>query len=108
LPGDVHYVRTAAGTISPAAIEYAEPSSRYTNPLSSALARLSSIGVAFGGKKTTAGNSNGIAIGDETSYVPTKIEITLTLLPVPNRAQISTEFSLRDYANGTLLNRGFI
>lgn len=111
LPNDVHYVRTAQGTVAPAAIEYADTGSRYTNPLSSARARLEQLGVLFGGRSTskaTSSNNGGIALGNDSSYVPTKIEITLTLLPIPNRAQISTEFSLKDYANGTLLKRGFI
>lgn len=111
LPNDVHYVRTAQGTVTPAAIEYADTGSRYTNPLSSARARLEQLGVLFGGRsasKATSSNNGGIALGKDSSYVPTKIEITLTLLPIPNRAQISTEFSLKDYANGTLLKRGFI
>ena len=111
LPNDVHYVRTAQGTVAPAAIEYADTGSRYTNPLSSARARLAQLGVPFGGRSTskaTSSNNGGITLGKDSSYVPTKIEITLTLLPIPNRAQISTEFSLKDYANGTLLKRGFI
>lgn len=108
LPNDVHYVRTAQGTVAPAAIEYADTGSRYTNPLSSALIRLRQLGVSRGGHKATSSNNGGITLGNDSSYVPTKIEITLTLLPIPNRAQISTEFSLKDYANGTLLKRGFI
>jgi hypothetical protein len=41
------------------------------------------------------------------TYVPTKIEIQLTLLPIQTRNQVSQQFSLKDYANGSLLRGGF-
>lgn len=41
------------------------------------------------------------------SYVPTKIEINITLIPLQNREQMSKEFSLSDYASGKLITRGF-
>lgn len=41
------------------------------------------------------------------TYVPTKVDITLMLHPLQSRAQMSQEFSLRDFANGKLIKRGF-
>jgi hypothetical protein len=41
------------------------------------------------------------------TYVPTKIEIQLTLLPVQSRDQVSKQFSLKNFANGNLLKGGF-
>jgi len=41
------------------------------------------------------------------TYVPSKIDISLTLLPVQSRAQVSQQFSLRDFASGQLLKGGF-
>jgi len=41
------------------------------------------------------------------TYVPTELSISLTLLPLQNRKQVSEEFSLRDFASGKLLKRGF-
>ena len=41
------------------------------------------------------------------TYVPTKIEIQLTLLPIQTRNQVSQQFGLKDYANGALLRGGF-
>ena len=41
------------------------------------------------------------------TYVPTKIDVSLTLLPVHTREEVTNEFSLRDYANGKLLKGGF-
>jgi hypothetical protein len=41
------------------------------------------------------------------SYVPTKMEIDITLIPVQTRSQVSKQFSLADFANGDLLKKGF-
>jgi hypothetical protein len=41
------------------------------------------------------------------TYVPSKIDIQLTLLPVQSRNQVSKQFSLKDYASGNLLKGGF-
>ena len=42
-----------------------------------------------------------------TTYVPTRMDITVTLLPVQTRSQVSQQFSLRNFANGNLLRGGF-
>jgi hypothetical protein len=42
-----------------------------------------------------------------TTYVPTKMSVSITLLPVQNRRQISSEFSVKQFANGVLLRGGF-
>jgi hypothetical protein len=41
------------------------------------------------------------------TYVPSKIDIQLTLLPVQSRQQVSKQFSLKGFANGQLLKGGF-
>jgi hypothetical protein len=41
------------------------------------------------------------------SYVPTKMEIDITLIPVQTRSQVSNQFSLKGFANGDLLKGGF-
>jgi hypothetical protein len=41
------------------------------------------------------------------SYVPTKMEIDITLIPAQTRAQVSKQFSLAGFANGDLLKGGF-
>lgn len=40
----------------------------------------------------------------EPTYVPTKLQIQLTCIPIVSRYDVSNRFSLRDYANGKLLN----
>jgi hypothetical protein len=41
------------------------------------------------------------------TYVPTKIDISLVLLPIQSRSQVSKQFSLKSFANGDLLKGGF-
>lgn len=42
-----------------------------------------------------------------STYVPTKMEISITLLPIQTRNQVSKQFSLENFANGNLLKGGF-
>jgi hypothetical protein len=41
------------------------------------------------------------------NYVPTKMEIDITLIPVQTRSQVSKQFSLKGFANGELIKGGF-
>jgi len=41
------------------------------------------------------------------TYVPTKMDMQITLLPVQSRSQVSKQFSLKGFANGNLLKGGF-
>jgi hypothetical protein len=80
-----------------------------TNPISGAVGRLANLfsgqGISYGAEicrppPPTLGQN-------QPTYVPTKMDINLTLLPVQSRRQVSQQFSLRGYANGDLLKRGF-
>jgi hypothetical protein len=80
-----------------------------TNPISGAVARLANLfsgqGISYGAEicrppPPTLGQN-------QPTYVPTKMEIQLSLLPMQTRQQVSQQFSLRGYANGDLLKRGF-
>lgn len=44
---------------------------------------------------------------DSPTYVPTKMEIAITLLPIQSRSQVSQQFSLKSFSNGDLLKGGF-
>jgi len=41
------------------------------------------------------------------TYVPTKIEIIINLLPIQSRTQVSKQFSVKNFANGNLIKGGF-
>lgn len=47
------------------------------------------------------------ATAQNSTYVPTKMEISISLLPIQTRSQMSKEFSLKGFSNGDLLTRGF-
>ena len=49
-------------------------------------------------------NSNNLL---QATYVPTKIEISLVLLPINTRSQVSQQFNMQGFANGQLLKAGF-
>jgi hypothetical protein len=46
-------------------------------------------------------------INTNPTYVPSKIDIDLILYPVQTRQQVSTQFSLKNFASGQLLRGGF-
>lgn len=50
---------------------------------------------------------SGVNIYEGRTYIPTKIDLNFTMLPLNTRDQVSNEFSLKDYANGKLLKKGF-
>jgi hypothetical protein len=94
LPDDVDYIKTTsaspAGTPRP---------STYT----ASDTRLAGTGLGKGGKgpgpnfSTSPGN-------DTVTWVPTRIQMTITCVPIMSRNSVSNRFSLRDYASGKLLN----
>jgi hypothetical protein len=44
---------------------------------------------------------------DNSTYVPTRIEIQLTLSPIQTRSQQSQQFGVKEFSNGNLLKGGF-
>ena len=94
LPDDVDYIKTTsaspAGTPKP---------SKYT----ASDTRLAGSGVGKGG--TGLGPSFSTSPGNDTvTWVPTRIQMSITCVPIMSRNSISNRFSLRDYASGKLLN----
>lgn len=108
LPNDVDYIRAGitsspAGVLSPSQDEDKDPPNL--------LERIGNIGsiIRLAGRILPGGNpvppvfSPPTPGSGEGTYVPTKITMTITALPVISRNEISTEFSLKDYASGKLL-----
>jgi hypothetical protein len=106
LPPDVDYVRTTGPQSGVDLTEQRVARNGYR----SALVRLLELfqnGISKGAENTYYGNKSRDLANAESSYVPTKIEIMLTLHPIVSRKRQSGEFSLKDYANGEGLRRGF-
>jgi hypothetical protein len=109
LPSDVNYIR-AQSTVSNGGNQLSARTRQTTqvNTIASTIARLASLGQAIRPGAVTApfAPQGSLAAGNPT-YVPTKMEISLVLLPVQTRSQVSQQFSLRGFANGNLLKGGF-
>lgn len=112
LPNDVDYVRVDPNNYGLNMLAQKTPAfTGAGNLLSSIKARLTSAGgIPLGGifqppvQSTVNQTVNTI---DRATYVPTKMEISLTLLPIQSRRQVSQQFSFKDFANGNQLKGGF-
>ena len=75
-------------------------------------ARTASLGIKKGGTPTLQGPVNDareqgvVNPYTKATYMPTKIDINFTMIPIQTRDQVSKEFSLEEYANGSLLKKG--
>lgn len=112
LPADVDYIRTKPNNYN------VDLSSRETKPISgpfseiqSVIQRLKNAALPKGAVRpqpeqglVTAQSVNNT---QNSTYVPTSIDITITLLPIQTRKQISQGFSVQEFSKGTLLRKGF-
>jgi hypothetical protein len=117
LPPDVDYIRARSQNVNNSNMLNKRQSTNATGPgttwgngilgnfLGGAINRLANAGLPKGGMNTPpAPASFGL---NSPTYVPTKMTIAISLLPVQSRKQQSQDFSLRQYANGDLLKGGF-
>jgi len=127
LPSDVDYIRAAAPSRfnQPQSNDPGQDTSFWAKTAASFLgqfdgtaARLASSALLPGAPAETL-STNPSEISDFISrnrisstfqrptYVPTELTLSLTLLPIQSRKQVSENFSLRDFASGKLIKRGF-
>ncbi len=106
LPNNVDYIRSYSG--ASAELGNNGTGTAYTGVGAdvSSESRLNSSGLSFGATLNQF-LTNAITNNAAPTYVPTQIDITLTLLPIQTRNQISSQYSTRGYANGDLLRGGF-
>ena len=124
MPNDVDYVRIQPNNYGQNLLNRRVPiaAAAASNTISSVLGRFGNAvdllgnllkkGALPGGARAKPGGQPGVVQQavyntSNATYVPTKIEIQLTLLPIQTRNQVSQQFSLKDYANGSLLRGGF-
>jgi hypothetical protein len=110
LPADVNYIR-AQSVLTTGGQNLLNARQRQTvlgNPLSYAIQRLSALGQGINpGALDNPVAPQGSLGASNPTYVPTKMDITLVLLPMQSRSQVSKQFSLKGFANGNLLKGGF-
>jgi hypothetical protein len=105
LPADVDYIR--ATSIVNQGINFSTVRNKQSAPISG-LAGVSRLANALlpKGAKASPPAQQSLSVGNPT-YVPTKMEIVLTLLPVQSRNQVSKIFKLSEFASGNQLKGGF-
>ena len=112
LPNDVDYIRVDPNNYGLNMLAQKTPAfTGAGNLLASIKARLTSAGgIPLGGifqpPVQSTVNQTVNTVGEAT-YVPTKMEISVTVLPVQSRRQVSQQFSFKDFANGNQLKGGF-
>lgn len=106
LPPDVDYIR--AGSPNNAGLNFNNIRDRQSVATNSIFGTVNRLAAAFLTKGAITGSAAPPTLGlNRPTYVPTKMEIQLTLLPVQSRQQVSKQFSLKEFANGNLLKGGF-
>jgi len=111
LPDEVDYLR--AGVANQSNLNLINQNSvKQSVPTNNVFASIQRLTNAFTTKgalpNTPFGSPNvpNLASGSVT-YVPTKMDINIRLHPINTRQQVSTQFSLQNYANGNGLKGGF-
>ena len=122
LPSDVDYIRAggarnySGGAVNLAGIRNQQGAAS-NSPLGATLSRLTSLKNTFdnfinpgarANNPVSQNTTNYYGIAGQPTYVPTKIDISITLLPLISRQQQAQVFSLKNYATGQgLREQGF-
>jgi hypothetical protein len=98
LPNEVDYIR--AGSTTNASGQNVSQQTFPVNTDNASTARIQSSGL---GVRVPNFQRQQATINSNATYVPTKMQIAITCIPIVTRNDISNNFSLRDYATGKLL-----
>lgn len=110
MPDNVDYIRARSVNINGSSLlTRRDRQTTPTDPISGAIQRISNLfssqGISPGAivnrpAPPTLGQNN-------PTYVPTSVDLSLRLFPIQSRAQVSQQFSLKEFANGRLITKGF-
>ena len=110
LPNGVDYIRVTPNNRSLNLANRRNPISSSSVTIDSVVNRLQNAGLPAGAepRRQDLGSVAGVVSGtQQDTFVPTKMEIQLTLLPIQTREQVSKGFRLDEFARGNLLRGGF-
>ena len=106
LPADVDYISSGAPNNTGLNLQPLQNLYSTTlNAITPTATRLANAFLPQGAQNALPAPLQGLL--NNPTYVPSRITIQLTLLPVQTRQQVSQQFNLKDFANGTLLKGGF-
>lgn len=97
-PTDVDYIRAGSQTNQPG-VNIAQQNNIVNSFVPSVL-RTSTNGLS---PKLPNFSTQNSMINSEATYVPTKLQLQITCIPIVTRNDISNKFSLKEYATGALL-----
>ena len=106
LPAEVDYIR--AGSPNQLGLNQVNQRSRQTvagSNIFGAVNRLANSSLFKGAIPNTPSPPS--LASNRPTYVPTKMEIIINLLPIQSRSQVSKQFSVKEFANGNLIKGGF-
>jgi hypothetical protein len=106
LPADIDYIR--AGSPNQLGTNQVNQRDRQTVSTGSAFGGLNRLAAALLTKGAIPNPPAPPSFGqNRPTYVPTKMEMVISLLPIQSRDQISKQFSVKEFANGNLIKGGF-
>jgi hypothetical protein len=111
MPNDCDYIRTKPNNYNVNLGDRQTKTQTGGNPIAAVIDRLRNAGLRKGALPNVPAQSlldlQSINNIDNSTYVPTKCEISITLMPIQTRNQQSRLFNMKEYASGQLLKGGF-
>jgi hypothetical protein len=106
LPTDVDYIRASSSTTLAGVSKSAEQGPKGPSNASSNRKQTNRVPPGGVGSAPVWEKPANSLINSPPTYVPTKMKMLITCIPIVTRNDISTKFSLRAYATGALIKRG--
>ena len=111
MPNDCDYIRTKPNNYNTNLGGRSPKPQASSNPISSVISRLKNSALEPGAVPAVPAQGllemQSVTNIADATYVPTKCEIQLTLMPIQTRSQQSQQFNMENFANGNLLKGGF-
>lgn len=112
LPADVDYIRTKPNNYNVnLGNRESKPISGPFSQITSIISRLQAAALPRGAQRSQPDQglveAQSVVNTVNSTYVPTSLDISIELLPIQTRQQVSQSFSVKDFSNGTLLKKGF-